>query len=50
VPVPEAPTLTAISVSGAAARVTKESADRIVPLLRRVAKELSAEFETNAAL
>jgi len=50
VPVPEAPTLTAISVSGPAARVTKESADRIVPLLKRIAKELSAEFETNAAL
>ena len=48
VPLPEAPTLTAISVSGPAARVTKESADRIVPLLKRVVKELSAEFETNA--
>jgi len=50
VPVPEAPTLTAISVSGPAARVTKESADHIVPLLKRVAKELAAEFDTNAAL
>ncbi len=50
VPVPDAPTLTAISVSGPAARVSKESADHIVPLLKRVAKELSAEFETNVAL
>jgi IclR family transcriptional regulator, acetate operon repressor len=50
VPVPQAPTPTAISVSGPAARVTPESADRIVPLLMRVAKELSTEFDTRAAL
>ena len=50
VPVPQAPTPTAISVSGPAARVTPESADRIVPLLTRVAKELSTEFDTRAAL
>ncbi len=50
VPVPNAPTLTAISVSGPAARVSRESADHIVPLLKRVAKELSTEFDTNAAL
>ena len=50
VPVPDAPTLTAISVSGPAARVSRESADHIVPLLKRVAKELSTEFDTNAAL
>ena len=50
VQVPQAPTPTAISVSGPAARVTPESADRIVPLLTRVAKELSTEFDTRAAL
>ncbi|AOW95274.1 IclR family transcriptional regulator [Rhodococcus sp. WMMA185] len=50
VPVPNAPTPTAISVSGPAARVTIESADHIVPLLKRVAKELATEFDKNAAL
>lgn len=50
VPVPEAPTPTAISVSGPAARVTMESADRIVPLLKRVAKELTAQFGQNTAV
>jgi IclR family acetate operon transcriptional repressor len=50
VSVPNAPTRTAISVSGPAARVSKESATRIVPLLKRVAAELSTEFDTNAAL
>ena len=50
VPVPDQPTLTAISVSGPAARMSKKSADHIVPLLKRVARELSAEFETNVAL
>jgi IclR family acetate operon transcriptional repressor len=50
VPVPNAPTPTAISVSGPAARVTLESADHIVPLLKRVAKELGTEFDKNAAL
>ncbi len=49
VPVPDAPTLTAISVSGPAARVTTDSADRIVPLLKRVAKELATEFDNEAA-
>ena len=49
VPVPNAPAPTAISVSGPAARVTVESADRIVPLLKRVAKELSAQYEENPA-
>ena len=44
VPVPEAPTPTAISVSGPAARVTIDSAEHIVPLLKRVAKELTAQF------
>jgi len=47
VPVPEASTPTAISVSGPAARVTIDSADHIVPLLKRVAKELAAQFGEN---
>ncbi len=50
VPVPEAPTPTAISVSGPAGRVTIDSADHIVPLLRRVAKELSTQFGDNPAV
>jgi IclR family acetate operon transcriptional repressor len=58
VPVPNAPTPTAISISGPAARVTLESADHIVPMLKRVAKEmlkrvakeLGTEFDKNAAL
>lgn len=50
VPVPGAPTPTALSVSGPAARVTLESADHIVPLLTRIAAELGAEFDKDAAL
>ncbi len=50
VPVLDAPALTAISVSGPAARITMESADRIVPLLKNVAKELTAKFDASAAL
>ncbi|KAA0021780.1 IclR family transcriptional regulator [Antrihabitans cavernicola] len=50
VPVHGAPTPTAISVSGPAARVTLDSADHIVPLLKRVAKELTAQFDDRAAL
>jgi hypothetical protein len=30
--------------------VTQESADRIVPLLKRIAKELATEFDTRAAI
>lgn len=50
VPVPDAPTPTAISVSGPAARVTVDSARHIVPLLKRFAAELSAEFVLDGAL
>jgi IclR family acetate operon transcriptional repressor len=50
VPVPEAPTPTAISVSGPAARVTIDSADHIVPLLQRVAKEVTAPFGDTSAI
>jgi IclR family transcriptional regulator, acetate operon repressor len=49
VPVPDMPTLTAISVSGPAARVTLDAADRIAPILQHVAAELSAEFERDTA-
>lgn len=42
------PTPTAISVSGPAIHVTIDSADHIVPLLTRVAKELSTEFAMDA--
>jgi IclR family transcriptional regulator, acetate operon repressor len=49
VPVPDAPTPTAISVSGPAARVTIDSADHIVPLLKRVAKELTAQLGEHTA-
>jgi len=48
VPVPNAPTPTAISVSGPAARVTLDSADRIAPILQRVANELGADFAREA--
>lgn len=47
-PVPNTPTLTAISVSGPAARVTLDAANHIVPTLQRIAKELGAEFEQQA--
>ncbi|KAA0079883.1 IclR family transcriptional regulator [Mycolicibacterium sp. P9-64] len=50
VPVPDAPTLTAISVSGPAARVTADSADHIVPLLQRVAKDLAGQLRDNSTV
>ncbi len=50
VPVSDAPTLTAISVSGPAARITLKSATQVVPLRRRVARDLASEFDENAAL
>ncbi|MDT0452209.1 IclR family transcriptional regulator [Streptomyces hesseae] len=42
VPVPDSPTSAAISISGPAGRVTEAATERIVPLLREVAAELSA--------
>ncbi len=50
VPVPNAPTPTAISVSGPTARVTLESAEHVVPLLKRVASELSVELARTRGL
>jgi IclR family transcriptional regulator, acetate operon repressor len=45
VPVPDAPTPMAISVSGPDARVRVESRDHIVPLLQNAAKELSRRID-----
>lgn len=50
VPVPDAPTLTAISISGPAARLTLKSATKVVPLLKRVARDLASEFDREAAV
>lgn len=44
VPVPGAPAMAAISVSGPAARLTDEVFERIVPLLRRAAEQLGSSF------
>ncbi len=49
VPVPDAPTPTALSISGPAARLTIESAEHNAPLLQRIATELAAEFGEGAA-
>jgi IclR family acetate operon transcriptional repressor len=45
VPVTDAPTLTALSVSGPAARITLKSATQIAPLLKQVARDLASEFD-----
>ena len=50
VPVPDAPTLTAVSISGPAARVTLKSATKVTPLLKRVARDLASEFDKEAAV
>ncbi|MBS1695986.1 MAG: IclR family transcriptional regulator [Actinobacteria bacterium] len=50
VPVPDAPSPAAISVSGPAARVTLKSATKITPLLKRVARDLASEFDKEAAV
>ncbi|MDQ0850520.1 IclR family acetate operon transcriptional repressor [Arthrobacter sp. B3I9] len=42
--VPDAPTPTAISVSGPVSRVDKAFADRAIPLLRQAAQAISKEF------
>ena len=48
VAVPDAPTPTALSVSGPAARVTYEFGEHAVPVLHRVASELTRELITAA--
>src|SRR3954452_11413348 len=50
VPVPDAPTLTAISISGPAARLSLKSATKITPLLKRVARDIASEFDKEAAI
>jgi IclR family transcriptional regulator, acetate operon repressor len=50
VPVPDAPSLTAISISGPAVRVALTSAPKLTPLLKRVARDIAAEFGKGAAL
>jgi IclR family acetate operon transcriptional repressor len=45
VPVADAPTLTALSVSGPAARITLKSATQIAPWLKQVARDLASEFD-----
>lgn len=48
VAVPGAPAGTAISVSGPEGRMTRIATDQIIPLMHRLAAELSAEFDTSA--
>ncbi len=50
VPVPDAPTLTAVSISGPAARLTLKSATKVAPLLKRVARDLASEFDKEASV
>ena len=50
VPVPDAPTLTAISISGPAARLTLKSSTKVTPLLKRVARDIASEFDREAAV
>ena len=50
VPVPHAPTLTAISISGPESRLTLKSATSVAPLLKQVARDLASEFEKEAAV
>ncbi|MGV9802818.1 IclR family transcriptional regulator [Mycobacterium sp. NPDC003449] len=45
VPVPKTPSLTAISISGPGGRVTLDAVEHVVPVLQRVAQELSADFQ-----
>jgi IclR family transcriptional regulator, acetate operon repressor len=49
VPVPDAPTLTAISISGPESRLTLKSATKVTPQLKQVARDLASEFEREAA-
>jgi len=49
VPVPDAPTLTAISISGPASRLTLKSATKATPLLKRVARDIASEFDSDTA-
>ncbi|KWX04790.1 IclR family transcriptional regulator [Carbonactinospora thermoautotrophica] len=44
VAVPNAPTLTAVSISGPEGRMTDQLFERAIPLLKRTAQDLAAEF------
>lgn len=44
VAIPDAPAPTAVSVSGPQGRITEESVPRIVPNLKRLAREIADEF------
>jgi IclR family transcriptional regulator, acetate operon repressor len=48
VPVPDAPTPLAVSVSGPDGRVTLDSRDHIVPLLQRAAAEMSKQMQAES--
>ncbi len=50
VPVPDAPSLTAISISGPAVRVTLKSAPAVTPLLKRVARDIASEFDKDTGV
>ena len=50
VPVPDAPTLTAISISGPAARLTLKSSTKVTPLLKQAARDIASEFDREAAV
>jgi IclR family acetate operon transcriptional repressor len=50
VPVPQAPTLTVISISGPAMRLTLRSETKVSPLLKRVARDIASEFDREAAV
>ncbi|HZA10496.1 IclR family transcriptional regulator [Mycobacterium sp.] len=50
VPVPDAPTPTAISISGPEARLTLKTATTVTPLLKRIARDLASEFDREAAV
>ncbi len=49
VSVPNSPTAAAISISGPAGRVTEEATEKIVPVLKRVAVELSAALASSGS-
>ncbi|WOI61610.1 IclR family transcriptional regulator [Streptomyces fradiae] len=49
VPVPDAPTPAAVSISGPAGRVTEAATEKIVPVLLEVARDLSAALTTASA-
>lgn len=49
VSVPNSPTAAAISISGPAGRVTEEATEKIVPVLKQVATELSEALASSGS-